>query len=165
MTKIELLDGRLESPPLRYWWSRIDTRESTINTLFMEPDTRFKLTMSDSVLNKKMILTGSTERGPEGIGYRIDDWPRLYHTEYRVAEDMWRLLGPRLRSLEENGIHNERLLTIEKEGRDALEQARLALTGKTYDRFMAAATRSWALASLSSAPVASTRLARMMYWR
>ena len=134
MTKIELLDGRLESPPLRYWWSRIDTRESTINTLFMEPDTRFKLTLSDSVLNKKMILTGATDRRPEGVGYRIDDWPRLYHTEYRIAQDMWRLLGPRLSSLEENGIHNERLLTIEKEGRDALEQARLALAGKTYDR-------------------------------
>jgi len=147
MTIIELLDGRLESPPLRYWWSRIDTRESTINTLFMEPDTRFKLTLSDSVLNKKMILTGATERRPEGIGYRVDDWPRLYHTEYRVAQDMWRLLGPRLQSLEENGIHNARLLSIEKEGRDALEQARLALTEKTYDRFMAAATRSWALAS------------------
>jgi hypothetical protein len=146
MTKIELLDARLESPPLRYWWSRIDTRESTIDTLFMEPDTRFKLTLTDSVLNKKMILTGATERRPEGIGYRVDDWPRLYHTEYRVAEDMWRLLDPRLQSLEENGIHNERLLTIEAEGLDALERARRALTEKKYDRFMEAATRSWALA-------------------
>lgn len=146
MTRIDLLDGRLEAPPLRYWWSRIDTRESTINTLFLEPGTRFKLILSDSILNKKMILTDATQRRPEGIGYRVDDWPRLYHTEYRTAEDMWRLLGPRLQSLEENGIHNERLLTIEAEGRDALEQARLALAGKTYDRFMAAATRSWALA-------------------
>jgi len=146
MTKIDLLDARLEAPPLRYWWSRIDTRESTINTLFLAPETRFKLTLSDSVLNKKMILTGATERRSEGIGYRVDDWPRLYHTEYRVAQDMWRLLGPRLQSLEENGIHNERLLTIEAEGREALEQARRALAGQTYDRFMAAATRSWALA-------------------
>ena len=39
MTKIDLLDARLEAPPLRYWWSRIDTRESTINTLFLVPET------------------------------------------------------------------------------------------------------------------------------
>ena len=147
MTKITLLDGRLESPPLRYWWSRIDTRESTIASLFIEPGTRYKLTLSDTVLNRKMILTHATQRRAEGIGYLVDDWPRLYHTEYHIAEDMWRLLNPRLQSLEENGIHNESLRTIENEGRRALEEARRALEGKTYDRFMAASTRSWALAS------------------
>ena len=54
-------------------------------------------------------------------------------------------------SLEENGIHNERLLTIEAEGREALEQARRALAGQTYDRFMAAATRFLACVKASSA--------------
>ena len=147
MTKINLLDGRLEAAPLRYWWSRIDTRESTMTTVLLQPGTRFKLTLSDTVLNKKLILTRATERRPEGVGYRVDDWPRLYHTEYRVAEDMWRLLNPRLQSLEQNGIHNESLRAIEDEGRRALEDARQALAAKTYDRFMEAATRSWALAS------------------
>ena len=147
MTRINLLDGRLESPPLRYWWSRIDTRVSSILTIFMEPDARFKLTLSDSVLNKKMILTGATARRSEGIGYHIDDWPPLHQTEFRIAEDMWRLLDPRLQSLEENGIHNERLRGLEEEGRGALEQARAALSAKTYDRFMEASARSWALAS------------------
>ena len=137
LTKINLLDGRLEAKPSRYWWSRIDTRESTINTLYLAPDTRFKLTLSDSVLNKKMILTNATPRRSEGIGYRVDDWPRLYHTEFRIAEDMWRLLDPRLKSLEQNGIHNERLRAIGEEGRNALEDARQALAEKTYDRFMA----------------------------
>ncbi len=147
MTKINLIDGRLEAPPLRYWWSRIDTRESTLASLFMEPDTRLKMTLSDSVLNKKLILTGATDRRSEGVGYRIDDWPRLYHTEFRIAEDMWRLLDPRLQSLEENGIHNDRLRAVEEEGRNALASARAALDAKAYDRFMEAATRSWALAS------------------
>jgi len=147
MTKINLIDGRREAPPLRYWWSRIDTRESTLASLFMEPDTRLKMTLSDSVLNKKLILTKATSRRPEGVGYRIDDWPRLYHTEFRIAEDMWRLLDPRLQSLEENGIRNERLRAVEEEGRSALASARAALATKTYDRFMEAATRSWALAS------------------
>jgi hypothetical protein len=146
MTKIDLIDGRLESEPLRYWWSRIDTRKSTITTLYLEPESRFKLTLSDNVLSKKLILTDATPRRSEGIGYPVDDWPRLYHTEYRVAEDMWRLLVPRLQSLERNGIHNERLRAIEDEGRRALDKARQALAEKVYDRFMEAATQSWALA-------------------
>jgi len=147
MTKIDLLDGRLEAQPLRYWWSRIDTRDSVMTTIYLEPETRYKMTLSDTVLNKKLILTNATPRRSEGIGYLVDDWPRLYHTEFRVAHDMWRLLEPRLKSLEKNGIHNERLRALEDEGRQALENARVDLAEKTYDRFMEEATRSWALAS------------------
>ena len=84
MTKINLLDARLEAAPLKYWWSRIDTRDSTMASLYLEPETRFKMTLSDTVLRKKMILTGATARRPEGIGYLVNDWPRLYHTEYRT---------------------------------------------------------------------------------
>ncbi len=147
MTRINLLDGRLEAEPLRYWWSRIDTRASILTSLYLEPETRFKLTLSDSVLNKKLILTNATPRRSEGVGYLVEDWPRLYHTEFHAAQDMWRLLDPRLQSLEQNGIHNEQLRALEDEGRTALENARRALAGKTYDRFMEASTRSWALAS------------------
>ena len=147
MTKIDLLDGRLEAQPLRYWWSRIDTRASILTSLYLEPETRFKLTLSDSVLNKKLILTNATPRRSEGIGYLVENWPRLYHTEFHAAQDMWRLLDPRLQSLEQNGINNEQLRTLEEEGRTALENARRALAEKTYDRFMEEATRSWALAS------------------
>ena len=147
MTKINLLDGRLEADPLRYWWSRIDTRASILTSLYLEPETRFKLTLSDSVLNKKLILTNATPRRSEGVGYLVEDWPRLYHTEFHAAQDMWRLLDPRLQSLEQNGIHNEQLRALEDEGRTALENARRALAENTYDRFMEESTRSWALAS------------------
>ncbi|GAH07677.1 unnamed protein product, partial [marine sediment metagenome] len=49
LTKIKLIDGRSEATPLRYWWSRIDTRSSTIANIFLEPITSFKLTLSDTV--------------------------------------------------------------------------------------------------------------------
>ncbi|MGD8252267.1 MAG: ABC transporter permease, partial [Desulfobacterales bacterium] len=147
MTQIDLIDARLEASPLRYWWSRIDTRESTLTTLFLEPGTRFKLTLSDSILRKKLILTSATERRPEGIGYRVDDWTVLTQTELRTARDMWALLGPRIRSLESHGIYDERLARLQEEGTAALEGARSALEERRYSDLLSLASRSWALAS------------------
>ncbi|MDJ0801229.1 MAG: M28 family peptidase [Desulfobacterales bacterium] len=157
MTKINLLDARLEAAPLKYWWSRIDTRDSTMASLFVEPETRFKMTLSDSVLRKKMILTGATARRPEGIGYLVNDWPRLYHTEYHVARDMWRLLKPRIDSLEEKGINDERLEGLQAEGLKALQTAETGLETRVYDVFQENAARSWALASRVYDQVESTQ--------
>ncbi len=157
MTKINLLDARLEAAPLKYWWSRIDTRDSTMASLYLEPETRFKMTLSDTVLRKKMILTGATERRPEGVGYLVNDWPRLYHTEYHVARDMWKLLKPRIDSLEEKGINDERLQGLQAEGLDALQAAEAARVNRHYDIFQENAARSWALASRVYDQVESTQ--------
>ncbi len=48
----KLIDGRTEAPPVSYWYSRLDTRSSTLGTLFLEPDTPIKLTLSDTVLDR-----------------------------------------------------------------------------------------------------------------
>ncbi|MFZ7125075.1 MAG: FtsX-like permease family protein [Desulfobacterales bacterium] len=147
MTRIDIIDARIEAAPLRYWWSRIDTRESTLNTLFLEPGLRFKLTLSDTILRKKMILTNATDRRPEGVGYGVDDRPVLHHTELNTARDMWALIAPRIQSLEHNGIHDERQIRLQQEGTRALENAVTALNDRQYDRFLAESLRSWALAS------------------
>ncbi len=157
MTKINLLDARLEAAPLKYWWSRIDTRNSTMASLYMGPETRFKMTLSDTVLRKKMILTGATDRRPEGIGYLVKEWPRLYHTEYHTARDMWKLLKPRIDSLEEKGINDERLRGLQDEGLKALKTAETALGTRHYDIFQENAARSWALASRVYDQVESTQ--------
>ncbi|HSO19126.1 MAG TPA: M28 family peptidase, partial [Desulfosarcina sp.] len=81
MTKIELLDGRREASPLRYWYSRIDTRASTITSIYLEPGTYLKLTHSDTVLQRKMILLNADAEDPQGTGYRIDDWPKITRTD------------------------------------------------------------------------------------
>ncbi|MBW1678524.1 MAG: M28 family peptidase, partial [Deltaproteobacteria bacterium] len=147
LTKIKLIDGRREATPLHYWWSRIDTRSSIISSIYLEPGTPLKLILSDTVLRKKMILTNATSKQPEGVGYRVDDWPFIHYTEFKVARDMWALLGPRIANLEEHGIFNERIRKLQQQGTSALEQADRALRAKLYDRFVEAATRSWALAS------------------
>lgn len=147
MTKLQLIDGRREAPPVRYWYSRIDTRTSIIASIFLEPDTRLKLTLSDSVLQKKMILTNADRDTPQGVGYDISQNPSLYNTAYRSARDMWSLLAPRIGNLEEHGIHDRKITALRQEGEGALARAADALTNQRYDVFSEQAARSWALAS------------------
>jgi len=147
MTKLQLIDGRREAPPERYWYSRIDTRSSIIASIFLEPEARLKLTLSDSVLKKKMILSNGTAKDPMGAGYRVDEYPSLYHTNYLAARDMWTLLSPRITNLEEHGIFDERINELQKNGLQALARADLSLNEKRYDVFNEEASRSWALAS------------------
>ncbi|GAB4340359.1 MAG: hypothetical protein Kow0089_13930 [Desulfobulbaceae bacterium] len=147
MTKLELIDGRREAPPVRYWYSRIDTRTSTIASIFLEPDTPLKLTLSDTVLKKKMIMTNGSEDQPAGLGYDISRLPSLYHTTYRTARDMWTLLRPRIANLEEHNIRDNRIHTMQKKGEEALAMAARALEEKRYDVFLDESARSWALAS------------------
>lgn len=147
MTKLQLIDARRDAPPTRYWYSRIDTRSSIIASIFLAPGTRLKLTLSDSVLQKKMILTNATPETPLGTGYRIDDYPSLFNTSYLVARDMWDLLTPRINNLEAHGIHNQRINELHNQGIGALERADKALAEYRYDVFSEESSRAWALAS------------------
>lgn len=147
MTKLQLIDGRREAPPLRYWYSRIDTRSSIIASLFLEPGTQIKLTLSDTILKKKMLLTNSDSLHPLGQGYLVDTHPSLYHTNYLTARDHWALLAPRIANLERHGIHNERIKNLQQQGVAALKTARQALQENQYQLFSEAANTSWALAS------------------
>jgi hypothetical protein len=131
---------------LRYWYSRIDTRSSNISSIFLESGTRLKLTLSDTVLRKKMILINATRARPEGTGYLVDEWPFIHHTAFKVARDMWTLLGPRISNLENHGIFNAKVQELRQQGRAALKEAERAFEEKQYDRFSEAALKSWALA-------------------
>ncbi len=147
MTKIQLIDARREALPLRYWYSRIDTWQSTLCSLYLEPGSRWKLTLSDSILHKRMILINASADDPLGSGYPIDSLPILHRTEYHAARDMWNLLGPRIANLERHGIYNQRIRDLQQEGTEALRKAEDALAASTYDRYSESALRSWALAS------------------
>ncbi len=147
MTKLNLVDGRREAPPMRYWYSRIDTRSSTIASVFLEPGTPMKLILSDSVLKKKLILTNAEEGHPQGVGYEVEEWPYVHRTGYMVARDMWSLLEPRIQNLEDHGVVDEKIRSLQREGTDALKRAETALELFRYDDFSEASARSWALAS------------------
>jgi FtsX-like permease family/Peptidase family M28 len=147
LTKSQILDGRREAEPIRYFYSRLDTWTSNISTIFLEPGTPLKVTLSDSPLNKKLILLNNSPENPQGTGYSVENWPALHRTGFRVARDMWTLLVPRIDNLEQSGIFNERIHQLQTDGLSALNQAQNAWQDKRYDQFFEAASRSWALAS------------------
>ncbi|WP_247648437.1 FtsX-like permease family protein [Pseudodesulfovibrio sp. zrk46] len=142
-----LIDGRTEAPPVSYWYSRLDTRRSTLGTLFLEPDTPIKLTLSDTVIDKKVLLLNASEEHPQGLGYIAKQWPVIPLTEYRAARDMWALLGPRIDSLESKGIVNDRIRDLRNLGYDDLVRAEEFREQKQWDKFVEAARASLSKAS------------------
>jgi hypothetical protein len=142
-----LIDGRTEAPPVSYWYSRLDTRRSTLGTLFLEPDTPIKLTLSDTVLDKKVLLLNADPEHPQGRGYLARLWPVIPMTEFQAARDMWSLLDPRIDNLEDKGIVNERIRTLRRQGDDDLRRAVEYREAKRWDRFVEASRASLAKAS------------------
>ena len=130
MTKLYLFDGRRDAPPEHYWYSRIDTRDSIISSIYTEPGTRLKVTLSDTVLTRKMILTNSSEDNSFGRGYLVDKYPSIPNTIYHAAKDAWALLIPRITNLETHGIFDARINDLETRGLKAL-----ATSFEGYDTF------------------------------
>jgi hypothetical protein len=146
LTKIDVIDARVESEPLHYWYSRIDTRSSILVSIFLQPGTALKATLSDTVLRRKLILLDASASHPDGTGYLVEHWRRIPATEYHVANDMWSLLGPRMETLTRCGIVNDRIETLARQGRTALDRSRQAHAERRYDRFLEEARSSWAVA-------------------
>lgn len=147
LSKADVIDGRREAEPLHWFMSRLDTWSSAISTVFLEPGTPLKLTLSDTPLRRKLVLINASEKNPIGAGYEVEDFPLLHRTEYRVARDMWDLLGPRIANLEARGIFNERIRSLQQQGVADLQAAETALQARQYDRFSEASASSWALAA------------------
>ncbi|MEN8190507.1 MAG: FtsX-like permease family protein [Thermodesulfobacteriota bacterium] len=147
MTKLNLLDGKRNATPQHYWYSRIDTRRSTISTIFTEPGTWLKLTLSDSVLTRKLILSGGSDREPMGYGYPVDTTPALHNTVFHAANDIWALLAPRIDNLEKHGIYDARIADLQERGLLSLNQAVNKLNEKDYVSFKAESGEALALAN------------------
>jgi hypothetical protein len=147
LTKADVIDGRREADPSRWFMSRLDTWSSMLSTVFLEPGIPFKMTMTDTVLRRKLILLNASPADPTGSGFEIENFPQLHRTEHRVAADMWTLLGPRIANLETRGIFNEQIRSLQQQGLADLNAAGQAWDARRYDRFIEASSSSWALAS------------------
>lgn len=147
LTKINLLDGRRDAPPQHYWYSRIDTRKSTMASIYTEPGTWLKATLSDNVLTRKMILTNATEKNTMGFGYPVDKYPAIHNTTYQAAKDIWTLLSPRISNLEKHGIYDDKISSLEERGLTALQKAEHAIAVKDYATFSKTASEAMALAN------------------
>ncbi len=147
LTKVELLDVRRDAPPAHYWYSRIDTRNSTMATIYTEPGTWLKVTLYDNVLTRKMILINGTQDNPMGLGYPVDTYSSIDNTVYRAARDIWTLLSPRIKNLEKHGIYDDKISQLEERGLTALIRAENSLKAYNYKTFSSAASESMALAN------------------
>ncbi|SIO17166.1 FtsX-like permease family protein [Halodesulfovibrio marinisediminis] len=146
--RTEIIDARTETSPLRYWYSRLDTRSSTLGTFFLEPDVPYKLTLSDTVLGKKVLLLNNSPEDPLGKGYLTSKWPVIPFTEYHAAKDMWTLLVPRIKNLEEKGIRNERIADLYRQAQAYGKQAKEYYTQKDWVGLLNVSRASLATASL-----------------
>ncbi len=146
MTKLYLYDGRRDAPPQRYWYSRIDTRESIISSIYLEPGSWLKLTLSDNVLTRRLILTNGSDQNPLGFGYPVNENPQINNTIYRAALDGWTLLAPRIVNLESHGIYDDRINTLQQRGLAALAASVKNLEEFNYTQFRESAAEALALA-------------------
>ncbi len=157
MTKLNLLDGRRDAPPQHYWYSRIDTRNSTMASIYTEPGTWLKATLSDNVLTRKMILTNATAKDPMGFGYAVDQYNAIYNTVYHAAKDIWTLLSPRIANLEKHGIYDDKISNLEERGLSALIRAENSLQKRDYAHFSKSSSEALALANRVYAQVEKTQ--------
>ncbi len=123
LTKITLIDARTETDPLHYWYSRIDTKKSTLCSLFLEPETQVKVTLSDTILERKLILLGNSDQNPLGQGFLAATTPAIFNTSLKAVQDMMRLVIPRVENLESHSIVNQRIRTLMESGQEHLRLA------------------------------------------
>ncbi len=147
MTKLHLLDGRRDAPPEHFWYSRIDTRKSDIASIYLEAGSLLKMTLSDTVLTRKMLLTNATPENPAGKGFPVNDYPAIHNTVYQTASDAWTLLEPRILNLESHGIFDEKINVLKNRGLQALAEAKQGFENYQYSVAREAAAESLALAS------------------
>ncbi|MBI4530605.1 MAG: hypothetical protein HY709_03700, partial [Candidatus Latescibacteria bacterium] len=159
--------GADNTPPQEYGSYAItgqSTKEGKVTpaaVVFARPGSRVKILMSTSLFGIKYLLTNVPEEmvedpigsdvlvfdgmtKAEGEGYPVDDG-RVLYPAYQTAKDMWAIDDVRMKQLARYGVQNEKLSTLHREAKVALDTATAALDRWEYDRFIAEARRAWGL--------------------
>ncbi|MHC1743037.1 MAG: FtsX-like permease family protein [Syntrophobacteraceae bacterium] len=157
LTKVDLLDAATEATPLRYWYSRVDGRDTLGISVFLEKGTRFKLIMSESLLSKDLFLINANPEAHTGKGFLIGSPPTILTAPYQVAGDLFLLLKDRLGNLTQHGITNQHLQGLyETSGRE-LEEAGKALREGRYSRFWEYVVSAWSRLDVVYADIERTQ--------
>ncbi|NTV42462.1 MAG: hypothetical protein HGA63_04095, partial [Syntrophobacteraceae bacterium] len=135
LTKVEILDAATETIPFKYWYSRVDGRNTTAISVLLEKGTRFKLILSESLLSKDFFLLNSSPRNPNGNGFLIGDPASLTLAPYQVARDLHQIVGGRLTNLFDHGIVNRHLESLYDSSSRELAQAEGHLSLNQYSSF------------------------------
>lgn len=156
LTKVDLLDATTETKPARYWYSRIDGRDTNAISVFLEKGARFKLILSQSLVSKEFFLLNSSKQDPIGKGFLIGDPPLLTTAPKRVANDLQLLADKRLGNLLQHGIANRYLQDLSETSGSQLATSREDLADKLYDGFWRNVVTAWAKMNVVYREIEST---------
>ncbi|MCK8602966.1 FtsX-like permease family protein [Desulfoferrobacter suflitae] len=156
LTKVELLNAATETTPVRYWYSRIDGRDTNAISVFLERGTRFKLILSQSMISKELFLLNSTDEIPTGKGFLIGSPASIFLVPKQVAGDLQYLVGRRLTNLFKHGISNRYLQVINETSEQALAASRQSLANQVYDKFWRNTVAAWAQMNVVYSQIEST---------
>ena len=127
-----------------------------VAVVFAPSGTKVKITMGLSVIGLRFVLVNPSEASHEGEGYVIDEYPSMYATPYRVANDMWKLDDLRIKRLELHGIKNNRVSKAHDQARKDLDEAATYLRNQEYDKFFTSARSAWSFESRAYPDVRAT---------
>ncbi len=144
LTKATLLDAATEATPLRYWYSRVDGRDTMAISIFLEKGTRFKLIMAESLLRKELLLLNNSPDSTIGKGFLIGGPATILIAPYQASKDFSNLDAERLGNLFHHGIVNWFLDALYKTASRGLEESQNGLIKKEYGAFWENLVASWA---------------------
>lgn len=144
LTKPTLLDAATEATPLRYWYSRVDGRDTMAISVFLERGTRFKLIMAESLLRKELLLLNNSPESTIGKGFLVGDPATIFIAPYQASNDMKNLGAERLGNLLQHGIVNWYLEALYQTSARGLNDAQNGLIQKQHGVFWENVVASWA---------------------
>ncbi len=144
LTKVTLLDAATEATPLRYWYSRVDGRDTMAISVFLEKGTRFKLIMAESLLRKELLLLNNSPESTTGKGFLVGDPPTILIAPYQASKDLSNLGAERLGNLFQHGIVNWYLEALYKASAKGLDESQNGLIKNGYGVFWENVVASWA---------------------
>ena len=162
LREISVLDAQTDAAPYEYGYclplppQQFTSAYEPVALVFTPSGTRTKVLMGASVLGLRFILVNPTNAHPEGEGYLIDEFPRMYATPYRVAMDMWRVDEVRANLLRKHGVENARVNKSHARAKEELAAAIAALDAQEYDRFLTHARAAWSFESRAYPDVRQT---------
>ncbi len=144
LTKVDLLDALTEATPLRYWYSRVDGRDTMAVSVFLEKGVRFKLVMAQSLLSRDLFLLNGSPEKTTGKGFLIGDPPSILLAPLQAAKDLHLIIGERLENLYRHGIVNSYLQSLYETSSRELSEAGGALDINRYDELWKKTVAAWA---------------------
>ncbi|HBD10266.1 MAG TPA: hypothetical protein DCZ69_18605, partial [Syntrophobacteraceae bacterium] len=157
LTKVQLVDAATGAWPLRYWYSRVDGRDTNAISVFLEKGTRFKLIMSDNLLHKQLLLLNSSQDQPTGRGFLIGEPASIQTAPFQVAQDLRLVLRDRIANLHQRGIVNRYLEDLYDSTSRELQDADGALKERSFGRFWERSIAAWAKLNVVYSEVENTQ--------